>query len=236
MRVLAVTQRRGAGEIERQAGRKRLVFGRLLLGEPGVDRGVVGCGALEGLARELAPRRLAEHAALAQLLEHRTVVAGIHDHADVRVILRGRANHRGSADVDLLDGFGARHIGTRDRLLERVQIHDDEVDRRDLLRRQIRAVVFAVAPRQDAAVDARVQRLDAAAQHLGTPRQRRDLGHLEPVVGQDSSGSARGDQLDAQLRQRPCELDETALVVDGKESSRDARLRRSRGHPDLRRN
>ena len=38
---------------------------------------------------------------------------------------------RGAADVDVLDRLGERGIGPGDRRLERIEVHDDQVDRRE---------------------------------------------------------------------------------------------------------
>ena len=53
------------------------------------------------------------------------------------------------------------------------------------------AVVLAVAAGEDPGVDARVQRLDAAAEHLGHLRQRLDVRHLEPVLLEEARRSRR---------------------------------------------
>jgi len=52
------------------------------------------------------------------LVEEATVVGGIRHDGDETVVLRGGAHHRGSADVDLFDGFCARNAWTRDGRLE----------------------------------------------------------------------------------------------------------------------
>ena len=47
------------------------------------------------------------------------------------MVLGGRAEHRGAADVDVLDRVLEGHAGPRDRHLERIEIHGHEIDRLD---------------------------------------------------------------------------------------------------------
>jgi hypothetical protein len=47
------------------------------------------------------------------------------------MVLRGGADHRGTADVDVLDGVIDRRVLARDGLLERVQVDGEQVDRLD---------------------------------------------------------------------------------------------------------
>jgi hypothetical protein len=53
------------------------------------------------------------------------------------VILRGRAEERNAANVNLLDGIGKRAVGFGDGGRERVKIADDDRDWRDALRLKI---------------------------------------------------------------------------------------------------
>ena len=62
------------------------------------------------------------------------VIRRVHDHGDAFVVLRGAAQHGRAADVDVLNRFGQRDAGFGDGLLEGIKIHDDEIDRLDLVR------------------------------------------------------------------------------------------------------
>ena len=70
-----------------------------------------------------------------QFLEHAGVLRGVGQHRDVVPVLRRRAHHRRAADVDVLDRVLERAAGLRDRRLERVEVDDEQVDRRDAVRR-----------------------------------------------------------------------------------------------------
>ncbi len=133
------------------------------------------------------------------------------------MVLGGGAQHRGAADVDLLDRLRIGDLGPRDRLAKRIEVHGNEVDRRDAVLGEVGAVARMVAPRQQAAVHRGVQRLEAALHHLGHAR--------DPVHGQDRNprlpqrlGRAAGrDEFPAERHELPGEGDEAALVRDGQQ-------------------
>ena len=83
-------------------------------------------------------------------------------------------------------------------------------------------VLGAVAAREQAAVDRRVQRLDAAVEHLRKAGVLGDLGDGEAGAGEQLRGAAGREQLDAERCQLARELDDAGLVGDG-----DQRLHRS---------
>ena len=78
-----------------------------------------------------------------------------------------------------------------------------------------RHVLGAVAAREQAAVDRRVQRLDAAVEHLREAGVLGDLGHRQAGAGEQLRGAAGREQLDAERRQLARELDDAGLVGDG---------------------
>ena len=102
----------------------------------------------------------------------------------------------------------------RDRA-EGIEVDADEVERLDLLLVERLEVVGAVAPGEDPAVDARVQRLHAAAEHLRRLRDVLDARDPEPLLLEERSGATARDELEAELVQPARELVEAGLVVDG---------------------
>ena len=164
MRVLAVAHLLHLLALQRQAaGEERGLALGIEAGEVVRDGRVVRGGVRERLLREREPRRGAERAAVRlHLGEDPVVVRRIGHHRDARVVLRRGAHHRRPADVDVLDRLVERAAGPRDRLAERVEVDDDEVDRLDAGLLDRRHVLRQVAPREQAAVDLRVQRLHAA--------------------------------------------------------------------------
>ena len=119
--------------------------------------------------------------------------------------------------------------------LERVQVHAHQVDELDPVLLGGAHVLRVVAHRQQARVQLRVQRLDAAVHDLRKAGEVGDRAHLDARVGQLAGGAAGGDDLDPQLRQAAGELDDPRLVGDRQQRAPDLRPdlphgRRGGGH------
>jgi len=100
--------------------------------------------------------------------------------------------------------------GPCDRLLERVQIDDQQVDRRDAVLGHHRFVNAAAA--EQTAVHLRMQRLDAAIHDLGEAGQLAHLAHRQARLAQRARAAAGGDQLHAQRIQRARQIGQPVLV------------------------
>ena len=110
-------------------------------------------------------RRLA--VIVAHVFEHALVIGGLDHDRDRLVILGGATDHRGPADVDVLDRFGQRYVRFRDGLREWIQIHDHQID---WLKTALTCfgLVLRVTPFvKQPAVHTRVQSFDTPFQHLG---------------------------------------------------------------------
>src|ERR1019366_5428959 len=137
---------------------------------------VVGRRAPEDLRGETPARLVPEPAVVRdQLSRDGGVVRRVAHDTDVRVVFRGRAQEGRPSDVDLLDGLAKRGIRLRDGLLERVEVHDDEVDRRGGVRRGFAAVALLGAVEEDPAEEFRVERLDPPAEDLWEAREGGDV-------------------------------------------------------------
>jgi hypothetical protein len=139
----------------------------------------------ERLGGELAQQVLRQRAGvLAQRAQHHHVVGRIDDHGDALVVLGGAAQHRRPADVDLLDDLAARDAGLADRLAEPVEVDAQHVDRIDAVLRHRRTMTGVVALAEQAAVDLRVQRLQAPVHQFGEAGVVGDLGDRQARVEQ----------------------------------------------------
>ena len=209
MRVLAVAQRLGEASPERSEIGGGVVQDRR---EPVGDRGVIGRGAPIGLGGEAFPERQRRRAAMGgKFARDGRIVLGLDDDRDVGMVLGGGADHRRTADVDILDAVviagAARH-----RLLERVEVDDKKIDCGDAVRGHCARVLIVGADRQQAAMDFRMQRLDAAVHHFGVSGEIGDVAHRKPGCGQRLGGAACRNELDAVSRKRAGEIDEPGLV------------------------
>ncbi len=138
------------------------------------------------------------------------------------MVLRRAADQRRAADIDVLDAvvvIGALGDGR----LERIEIDDQQIDRRDAVLGGLRIVLCVAAYGQQPAMHLRMQRLHAPVHHLGKAGE---VGHVldgKPRGPQGSGRAAGGDQLDAHIRQGGGERDETRLVRYRKQRTTNAR-------------
>ena len=183
-------------------------------GQLGGDARVVRGGVPERLHGQGGAKPLPHPTVALQFGQHlRVAVRRGHDRHG-RVVLGRRANHRRAADVDLLDQFveaDARLVG---RCGEGIEVDHDQIERVDGSRHQLLAVREHAPIGQDAGVDPRVERLDAAVEHLREARDRGHVGDRQSGRSQRLGRAAGGDQLEAEAHQPRAELRQAGLVRD----------------------
>jgi hypothetical protein len=189
-------------------------------GQVARDHGVVGARLLEDLHGALQAKGLRYFAVL-ELGEEIDVHRRIAKHDDVTVVLRRGAQHRRAADVDLLDHLGQRDALFRDGGLERVEVHDHEVDSGDVEPRDVGEMVGIVAVMEDRAEDLGCQRLDAPTENLRCARPLRDRRHGNAGVRQVLGRTAGGEDLHALRGQRAGEIENAGLVGNGEDGACD---------------
>src|SRR5262249_22624101 len=129
------------------------------------------------------------------------------------VVLGGGADHGGTADVDVFDAIVERSP-FRDGRFERIQGHDQQIDRLDVVLFHRGEVFFIPADREQSAVHFRVQRLDAAVHHFGRAGEFGDVNDQEAGFAERLCGTAGRDQLNIEERELAGEWDQTSLVGD----------------------
>ena len=176
------------------------------------------CSANAAIAKR-APGVVADRVVVGvELLEQRRVLRRLGDDGDERMVLRRRAHHRGTADVDGLD------VGA---LRERVEVRHDEVERLDAVGGHVVVVGRLRAVGEDAAVDLRVQRDDPMVEDRWHAGDVVDRGDRDAGVGDGLGRAARRDELDAASLELAGELDDAGLVVHREQRPRDLRAHHS---------
>ena len=161
----------------------------------------------------------------ADLLEHLFVVGGLDHDRHPRVILRGGADQGRPSDVDHLDGLGPRG-SAGDRLLERIQVHDDEVERLDRRGLHVTRVVIASVVAEDAREDLRVERLDPSAEDLRKSGLVLDERDVDSRLLEMRGGSSGRDDATPRYPARPrAKVGDPRLVVYGDERAANRRDR-----------
>ena len=150
--------------------------------------------------------------------DHGVVVRRVAHDRHALVVFRRAAQHRRTADIDVLDRFLEVHAGFRHGLLERIKIHHDEIDQRDVVFLRLRQVVRFVAAAKEPAMDFGMQRFHAAFHDFGKAGVLADFRDRQSFLGQKLRGASRGEQSVAVLAdERSGEFHETAFVRNGKE-------------------
>ena len=122
------------------------------------------------------------------------------------------AQHRRPADVNVLNRVVQSDIRLRHRLLEGIKIHHDEINRLNVMRANGGFVRFVAANEQQAAVDFRMERFDAAIEHFGKAGVFADIFHRESGLAQRFGGAAGGNNFNAGFGQNLCERNQARLV------------------------
>jgi hypothetical protein len=202
VRVLAVAEFLVGDEQQRQhRGVEKVHLAGWAAGQEVVGDGmVVGGDPRERAAGQFPPALPTELPAVLGEFPQDGGVRDRIDHHRHRVEVLGRGPHHArAADVDVLDHLRLGHARLRHRLLERVEVAHDQVDLRQVVLEERRHVLRLVAAGQEAGVDRRVERLDAAVEDLGEAGQFADVLDRQPGIGQQLLRAAGGDQLHAVL-------------------------------------
>ena len=135
------------------------------------------------------------------------------------MILRGASEQRRPADVDLLNDLrvGLGFVGGR--LRERIHIHRDDIDRRDLQCLRLGEIVAIVPAQQDPAHDVGMQGLHPSAEAFGKSRDVLDRNGGNAFLPQEGEGAARGEDLVAQRGETLRERGQSGLIRDGNEGA-----------------
>ena len=162
-----------------------------------------------------------DSAVLRDLLGDLIVAGRVRDDGDELEVLGSGADHGGAADVDVLDGFGEGDVRLGDGLFERIEVDGDEVDTGDVVLFHLADVLGVVADGEDAAVDVRVEGLDAAVHDLGEAGDVADVGDGDAGLFDGLHRAARGDDLDAGFVEFAGEVDDALFVRYADESAFD---------------
>ena len=219
VRVLPVAQRlRHAGvDVEARRRGDGGFLAREFLVQVHGDGRVVGRGARENFRRQFAPRAECGGPGGSDLLGDRRVVGGVHEDRHAVVILRRAAQHRGAADVNVLNRVVQRHVRLRDRCFKGIKIHHHQIDGRYVVLGG-GGFVRGVAPDvKQPAVNLWMQRLHPPIHHLGKAGVRADVLDRQPGVAEGLGRATRGDEFHLGGDEHAGEFDETGFVGDGKE-------------------
>lgn len=131
--------------------------------------------------------------------EDLAVLGRIDNDGDIFVVLCRRTDHGRTADIDVFDGFCQRHVGLGNGFTERIQIDRHQIDPGDAVFLHGFHMFRIVADGKDAAVDLRMQGLDAAVHHFRKARHIRDGNDRNACVRDGFHRAAGGNDFHAQF-------------------------------------
>ena len=160
-----------------------------------------------------ARRKGGRRAAFAiELVEEPRVVVRIDNHEDILKVFGRRAHQARPADIDLFDQFGKRHIRPCRGLDERIEIDAHEIDQSNRMLAGRMQILFVRSPRQNAAVDLWMQRLDTAIHHFWKAGNLRHVDDGHARIGERARGTAGGHEFEPAAHETACKRDEAALL------------------------
>ena len=203
-------------------------FGLSALADPGADGGIVTGGDTKGGSSH-APAEVEVGAhAIAERIDEVGVLAARRDADHVGEVLGRSANEGDATDVDFFDDLPFFSAGSQ-RLLEGVEVHDDQVDGANAMLGDIGIVRAESTAGQDAAKDHGVQRLYASTQHFSRIGDALDRGHLGAEGFDGLLRPARGQDLHTVGMQLLDDGGKALLVEDGNQGALDGALHGVRG-------
>ena len=119
----------------------------------------------------------------------------------------------------MLNDLLLAHAVARGRRAEGIEIHGDEIDRRDSLCLDRLHVLRTIASREQSTVHGGMQRLHASVEHLGDAGDVADIARREAGVAQRAGRATGRDDLPPELGEPARELDDAGLVGDGDEGA-----------------
>ncbi len=220
MRILAIATDLRTRELQVELFAEGFAFISVVeRGQVIADGAVVFGGVAERFFRQCEAGDVGQGTAVgAHLGDQRRVVGGVGDDGDVTIVLGRRAHHGRAADVDVLDCVVER-VWLRHRGDEGIEIHAHQIDVGHAVRCHGRDVLWQIAPRKNAAVDFRMQRLDAAVEHLGETGVFADVDHAESGIAQRLGRAAGGQEFNTGASERAGEIDEAGFVRHGKQGT-----------------
>ena len=135
--------------------------------------------------------------------------------------MAARADHRGAADVDVLDEFVEVHAWLGGSFFKGVEIDDDHVDGLNAVLGDGGAVRGIFAAMKNSAVNLGMQRFHAAVEHFGKAGEVGDVFYFNSRVAQELGGSAGRNQFHAEGGKLAGEIGEAGFVGNAEDCALD---------------
>ena len=168
------------------------------------------------------------HTSRTECLEDHQIVLRVRHHDHVCEVLRRGPHHRRATDIDVVGGrrnIGAHRVSKRRwrQLIgancgdERVEVARNQINRSDVMRRQVCHIAGVVAPCQDPPMNRRVQRLHSPTENLRRTRHVRNLAHRDPGRSDHGVRLSGRNEVPPKIVQALRELDDADFVPNAQQ-------------------
>ena len=158
---------------------------------------------------------------LLKLVGDGIVVGRRRDNGDIVKVLGGRADHRRSADIDVLDQLFEGNSRLGGSFFEGVEVDDYHVDWGDAVLGHSGDMSRVFAAMQDAAVNSGMEGLDAPVKHLGESGEFGNIFDGHAGVAQQFGGASGGDEFHSERGELAGEIYESGFVGNGEDGALD---------------
>ena len=149
------------------------------------------------------------------------IVGDTGDDGNVFEVLRSRANHGRTADVDVLYKVTEGYAGLGGCFFEGVEIDHNHIDGLDFVSRDSGFMFGIAADVEQSPMDSGMQRLYAAIEHFREAGEVADVFDGETGFAQRARGTASGDELNTMTGKRFGEIDEPGFVCHAEQRAAD---------------
>ena len=208
MGVLAVTEALNLIECEEKFFRKTCMLAHIRC-----DVAVIFRSVGISLCRKFEAGLILSVAVCTELFKHLVVVGGIAHHCHVAEVLCSRAEHRGTAYINVLNRIFECHALFGDCCLKRIEVHADHLDSLDAVGFELCHMVGEVAASEKTAVHLGMQCLYAAITDLRETCHVADVDHFDSCFAKFGHGASGGDDIPTEFFERLGKLYDASLVA-----------------------
>ena len=189
-------------------------FDLKLGGHPIGNFRVISCRTRIGFLRQPLPQCELRALMGLEAVQHVGVIFRVNNHRDVLVIFGCRADHGRAANINV---FNTRLVSPTapDRLLKRVEIDHQQIDRANTMVAHGVCMGFIIAYRKQSAMHHRVQCFHPPVHHFGEAGQLRHIAAIYTRLREHFCRAAGGDDFDFLRHQLLCEIDNAGFVRNG---------------------
>ncbi|MNI36640.1 hypothetical protein D3C73_906980 [compost metagenome] len=176
------------------------------------DQGIVSRSMTEHFCSKLFTSLQCSVSIRTYLFQNLGIISRINDNTDKRMIFSCRTKHSWSADIDIFDGIFIAYIRFCNRLLEWIQIHDNQINVIKAQFFHLSLMLLTVTNCQQSTMNRRMQRFNATIQNFRETCHIRDTNYWHTLFRQKVLGSPCRNNFHTQLRQLAAKIHDPCFI------------------------